>query len=261
MLNQIWLVGGTTESVRLAYCLQTSQIPCVVTVVTQSAQALYPHSPFLNIHTGALADHTIECFIHNHHIAAILDASHPYAIEISRLAMQVATQLQIPYLRFERSQTLPHSKGCKDGLIEVNDLSSLFAHDYLRQQRVLLTIGSQGLHHFVQWHQRCTLFARVLPQGQAIQAAEQAGFGCDRIIALRPPISLELEKALWEQWQISFVVTKASGQPGGEDIKRQVAQALGVTLIIIKRPSLTYPQQTSDLNIAVQFCQAALNPN
>ena len=36
----------------------------------------------------------------------------------------------------------------------------------------------------------------------------------DRIIAIRPPISRELEQALWQQWRISLVVTKASGQSG-----------------------------------------------
>ncbi|WP_299486921.1 cobalt-precorrin-6A reductase [Acaryochloris sp. IP29b_bin.137] len=260
MLHQIWLIGGTTESVDLACCLRNSQLPCLVTVVTKSAQGLYPPSPWLQIRTEALADNTIEPFIYNHHIAAILDASHPYATEISRLAMGAAVQFKLPYLRFERSPTCHPSAANQDGPIEISDLSSLFEQDYLLNQRVLLTIGSRALRHFIQWHQHSTLFARVLPQVQAIQAAEKAGFSCDRILALRPPISFDLEKALWEQWQISVVVAKASGQPGGEDIKRQVAQALGVTLIMIKRPSLTYPQQTSDLNTAVQFCQAALNP-
>ncbi|WP_238393351.1 precorrin-6A/cobalt-precorrin-6A reductase [Myxacorys almedinensis] len=37
-----------------------------------------------------------------------------------------------------------------------------------------------------------------------------------------------LERSLWRQWQISTVVTKASGTPGGEQVKRNVAKALGV---------------------------------
>jgi precorrin-6A/cobalt-precorrin-6A reductase len=68
-----------------------------------------------------------------------------------------------------------------------------------------------------------------------------------------------LEKALWQQWDISLVVTKASGAAGGEAIKRQVAAELGIPLIVIARPVVEYPQQTSDLEAALEFCQTHLN--
>jgi precorrin-6A/cobalt-precorrin-6A reductase len=72
---------------------------------------------------------------------------------------------------------------------------------------------------------------------------------------LRPPISNDLEAALWRQWQISLVITKASGSAGGEDIKRKVAAELGVSLVVITRPDVAYPLQTSDLLEALEFCR------
>ncbi|MGK7895867.1 MAG: precorrin-6A/cobalt-precorrin-6A reductase, partial [Xenococcus sp. (in: cyanobacteria)] len=87
----------------------------------------------------------------------------------------------------------------------------------------------------------------------SLQTALDAGFSSDRIIALRPPINPELEIALWRQWDISLVVTKASGKPGGEDIKQQVANKLGIPLIAIARPAICYPQQTSCLEEVVIF--------
>lgn len=258
MQFRIWLVGGTTESVDLAIALVSCQLSCTVTVISRSAQDCYPELPGLQIHTGALSPNTIASFIQNHHIGVILDASHPYATEISNLAMSVATQFQLPYLRFERTPSGLAASGQRGLIIEVDSVSQLLQGEYLPEQRVLLTIGRTSLQQFRDWQLKSTLFTRVLPQPQALQAALQAGFRGDRIIALRPPISFELEKALWQQWQISVVVTKASGQPGGEEIKRRVAQTLGVTLIIIKRPVLTYPQQTSDVETAVRFCQTAL---
>jgi precorrin-6A/cobalt-precorrin-6A reductase len=92
----------------------------------------------------------------------------------------------------------------------------------------------------------------------SLEAALAAGFTPERIIALRPPISADLETALWRQWEISMVVTKASGAPGGEDVKRKVAAELGVPLIIIDRPFIDYPQQTGDLSTAIAFCQQYL---
>jgi precorrin-6A/cobalt-precorrin-6A reductase len=91
------------------------------------------------------------------------------------------------------------------------------------------------------------------PQPDAIAAALAAGFLPQRIIALRPPISPALEQALWQQWQITQVVTKASGATGGEDHKRAIAAQLGVRLFVLTRPRLPYPHQTQVLAAALAF--------
>jgi len=124
----------------------------------------------------------------------------------------------------------------------------------LHQQRVLLTIGYKVLPLFQPWHQQAVLFARILPTIASLENALTAGFSHKQLIALRPPVSYELEKALCDQWDISLIVSKASGKAGGEDIKQAVAQALNIPLIIIRRPELAYPKQTSKLEDVVTFC-------
>ena len=64
---------------------------------------------------------------------------------------------------------------------------------------------------------------------------------------------------MWQQWQISLVVTKASGKAGGEDIKREVARELDIPLVVITRPQIIYPQQTDCLDEAIAFCQKYLS--
>ncbi len=261
MESQIWLVGGTTESIELAHALLSCQLSCIITVTSQAARCHYPQDPRIQIHAGVLSADTLKSFIYAQRVGGILDASHPYATKISELAMAAAQQFQLPYLRFERPQIPPKLdwRERKTLILEMETLSHLLCDDYLGQQRVLLTIGRQSLQFFKDWQHKCTLFVRILPYPEALQAALAAGFSCDRILALRPPISFELEKALWQHWNISLVVSKASGQPGGEQIKRQVAEALGVKLAIIQRPPMHYPQQTSDLPTAIQFCKAILH--
>jgi precorrin-6A/cobalt-precorrin-6A reductase len=119
----------------------------------------------------------------------------------------------------------------------------------------LLTVGYRPLPLFAPWQERATLFARILPSVVALQTSLEAGFSPDRLVALRPPVPLALERALWQHWQISQIVTKASGQPGGEETKRQLAAELGVSLIVIARPAIAYPQQTSNLDVALGFCR------
>lgn len=261
----IWLIGGTQESAELAQSIVHLGLPCTVTVTTESARSLYPSTPTLKIWVGMLnVDRTdqIKEFLQANRISCILDASHPFAIEISKLAIVTAEHYQIPYLRFERAVPTsfhPCREVGKTALpIHLDSFPTLLAANYLTGHRVLLTIGYKNLGLFQPWHDRATLFARILPSTIALEAALKAGFTADRLIALRPPVSAELEKALWQQWNISMVVTKASGTAGGEDIKRQLAAELGVQLVIIDRPSLSYPQQTNNLQSALLFCQQNL---
>lgn len=160
----------------------------------------------------------------------------------------------IPYLRYERPLVQSSSKNTQS-VVELDSFASLLEENYLQGERVLLTVGCQALPLFKSWQDRSTLFARILPKLESVEVALAAGFTPEKIIALRPPIGAELEKALWRQWQISLVVTKASGKPGGENIKRALAEELGIGLIVITRPKVVYPQQTSCINKIVVFCR------
>lgn len=264
--HRIWLIGGTSESRDLAIALVKAQIPCLVSVTTEAARSLYPCDPLISIWVGKINAAQIKHFFQEQSIAAILDASHPFAVEISQLAIAAAADCQLPYLRYERpnnsqetrSITNESKKLKSSSILDLDSFESLIANDYLTGNRVLLTIGYRHLSLFRPWQKNCTLFTRILPSVTALQAALNAGFTSDRILAIRPPITRELERSLLEHWQISMIVTKASGQAGGETIKRQLATELNIQLAIVKRPSIDYPQQTSDFSVSIKFCRQAV---
>ncbi|MEB3357693.1 MAG: cobalt-precorrin-6A reductase [Synechococcales bacterium] len=261
MAGRIWLIGGTQESAQIGRSLAQQSVPCTVTVTTPEARRLYPDCDCLRIWVGRLDGEQITPFLIQEQIEAILDASHPFAVEVSRLAMAIATRHHIPYLRYERP-TLAVPSSCDQPSLDaevtlpLNALDTLLTDPSYRHQRVLLTLGYRLLDRFRDWHTQMTLFARILPSPVALEAAIAAGFTSDRLIALRPPLSADLERALWQHWQISTVITKASGTPGGEDVKRQIAQSLGVRLVTLARPPITYLAQTSNLQGAIAFCRA-----
>lgn len=250
----LWLIGGTQESAVLARDLVAQGIDCVVTVTTAGARRLYPDTERCRVWVGKLTPEAVGEFLQTYSVRAILDASHPFAAAVSELAIATAADLHLPYLRFER---LP-VEGVAPGEWVFPSVEALLVTDLLIHERVLLTIGYRYLPLFQPWQDRAILFARILPSHEALAGAIAAGFTPDRLIALRPPIAAPLEKALWQQWQISLVVAKASGSPGGEDIKRQVAADLGIKLVTLARPALAYPQVTSDRAIALDFCRRAL---
>ncbi|WP_088892587.1 cobalt-precorrin-6A reductase [Leptolyngbya ohadii] len=247
----VWIIGGTQESAALVRSLASTGIPCLVTVTTESARSLYPIDPQVQVWVGRLQPETLPAFLQAHSICCLVDASHPFAAAVSQTAIAASVKYQIPYLRYER-QAIP-AQGT-----HFESFEALLASDCLQGERVLLTIGYRPLALFQPWQTRSTLFARILPSQIALEAALQAGFTPDRLIALRPPISIELERALWKQWQISLVVTKASGSAGGEDTKQQLSAELGIPLIVIDRPPVQYPQQTQDIQTTIDFCRRHL---
>lgn len=264
---KVWLIGGTSESAELARALSAQNIAYVVTVTTASASKLYPERSHIQI--GAMPPETMAAFVTEQNVRCILDASHPFARQIS----QQAIALPIAYLRYERptittpintpiNNYAPTDRQPNDSndlrVTNVASLDELIASDLLQHQRVLFTLGYRNLARFASLRQTSQLFARILPSVDAITAAIAAGFASNEIIALRPPVSLAVEMALWQQWNISIVVAKASGEPGGEAIKRQAAQALGIDLVLIQRPSITYPKQTNSITEAVIFCTEML---
>ncbi|MEL6354361.1 MAG: cobalt-precorrin-6A reductase [Cyanobacteria bacterium J06627_28] len=254
----IWLIGGTSESGAIAHHLSNQNCSYIVTVTTESAKQLYPDSA--QVRVGPLDDKTVCAFITQWQVVGILDASHPFAAEISRLAIAQSKRSGIAYLRYERPITTPQP--ASDQIRFSASLRELLSSPQLQHQRVLFSLGYRALlavsAQLSALRQTSQLFIRVLPSIKALSGALTAGFSSKEIMALRPPISPELEAALWQQWQISCVVAKASGRPGGEAVKHQIAKQLGVTLVLIQRPDVSYPTQTDSIPVAVEFCMEVL---
>lgn len=245
MNPNLWIIGGTSDSIIIASRLAAIGVPCLVTVTTETAARAYPAGEWLRVRVGALEAENLSVFIQQEGIGAVLDASHPFAVEISLGAIAAAQALQLPYWRYERPGLQPEEAAPNDAdLIKyVPNLEAALTVDLLAGQRVLLILGYRWLGQFRPWQHQATLFARILPSLPALNAALAAGFTPDRLIALRPPIDRALEMALWQQWQITRVITKASGAAGGEPVKIQVAKTLAIPLTIIQRPAIDYPNR------------------
>lgn len=253
-MSKIWIIGGTRESAIVAEMLIQQRISAIVTVTTENAKKLYPIHPNLTIWVGKLTAEMLESFIREHHIKAVISASHPFAEIIAQQSIDCCTRLNIPYLRKERP--LIHLSPGSNYHIPLKNYQELWTRPELFQEKkVLLTLGYKALPLFIPYQEKAYFFARILPSLESLQTALNCHFLPERIIAIRPPLTLELERALWQQWQIEVVITKASGSAGGEKIKQQLAQELNIPLIIIERPNINYPQITESMEDVLRFCQ------
>jgi precorrin-6x reductase len=96
----------------------------------------------------------------------------------------------------------------------------------------------------------------VTPEPEFIQRAIDCGLPRSRICAMQGPFSQAFNSALWQDWQIDCVVTKDSGDAGGYRAKADAARALGIPLLVVRRPQLAYPLLASDFDAVLRQVQA-----
>lgn len=236
-MRAVFLLGGTSESRTAAVVACALGIPIVASVTTELARRLYTGLPRVRILVGKLPREALLRAVRDAEAALVLDATHPFAASISQTAIGVTQELGIPYLRYERPDVVA---GGDHATIHA-DVDALIRSGVLRGCRVLVTVGTKALGKFASCCGDAVLYVRVLDSPESRVKAVAAGFPTDRVITMPVPVPEEDERRLWTRLGIEAVVAKASGVPGGEDVKRRVAAALGVDLHIIARPSVDYP--------------------
>ncbi len=247
--GMIWLIGGTSDSRAIAQRLSKAGIPWVATVTRPSAAQLYAQLPGAVV-VGSLTTGTVPPFLEQWRIQGIVDASHPFAVHISQLAIAQAQAFGIPYLRFER----PDDVDWQSPWVErIHTIQDIFQSHYLSQKRVFSTLGLKALPHFVPWLGSSQIWARILPQSLA--EALSIGFPLSQLILEKLPVDPVSERQLWLALKLDYVLTKASGIAGGILLKQQLAQELGIRLLVVARPQLAYPKLTQEWDPVVRDCQ------
>ena len=180
-----------------------------------------------------------------HTIAALVDASHPYAVNVSQNAMAAAQALHLRYVRYERDLTELTQQGLPQELLHIVHSYEEAAETAGKLGDVLfLTTGSRNLKAFKTSPalQGKTLIARVLPTADVLAMCSELGFTPGEIVAVQGPFSEALNRELFRQFHADVIVTKNSGSVGGTDTKLQAAGELGLPVVVIDRPKLAYPQ-------------------
>jgi precorrin-6A/cobalt-precorrin-6A reductase len=183
----------------------------------------------------------------------VLDATHPFAARITRLAHDVCLRHGVPYVRYERPDwEPPASTVLVESFVDAAQLLPALG------KRVLLTVGAKQLKHFAILQDRLHLVTRILPCVQSIEQALAAGFTPERILCLRPPFSRDFNAAIMREYRSDLLVTKASGVEGGAQEKVLAAGDVGVKVVMIRRPDVAGVTGVAGFAEAVQACREAI---
>ena len=230
-MYKVIVFAGTTEGYEISRFLSENQLPVLACVATEYGSKSLQENSCLHVQAGRLDEQQMRDLFFREKPELVLDATHPYAAEVTQNIRKACEKTGVSYTRILRTGSE------QQNAVYVRDAKE--AAEYLEgtEGNVLLTTGSKELAVFTSvsdYNKR--LFARVLSLPSVIESCQALGFEGRNLIAMQGPFSKELNQAMLEQYQCKYLVTKDSGKAGGFLEKIQAAEALGVTAVIIGRP-------------------------
>lgn len=225
------LLGGTSDAKYLAHELHISNIPLVYSLAGK-VEKTHRHYNYPVIIGGFSQSGGLANFIRQQNITAVLDATHPYATQITEQAFITAQNMNIPYWRYERPAWLAQEG---DRWTSFKDETALF-EQFIDKKHILFTQGHlstgflQQLIHKRQTQQ--TFYLRTMVKPKHDLPAWMPWIQAPRAF------SLEQELHLIQQYHIDALVTKNSG---GEFTyaKLLAARQLEVPVFLLQRPMPT----------------------
>jgi precorrin-3B C17-methyltransferase len=248
--NVVWVFSGTSDGNALASRIaQTGYEVVISTATSYGREIALTKSAGVHVKSGKIGVDARRQELCESRAAAIVDATHPFATEISSQLIGIAGELNIPYLRYERPAV-----NCVEHAILCETIEQAASKAIATGKRIFLATGSKDLEIFLNYPgaEKHDWFARVAPEFDSLERALALGIPRARLLAMQGPFSREANEVLWKDWEIDCVVTKESGTAGGIEAKVKAAESLRIPLIVIKRPQMSYPFVASDFDSIVK---------
>ncbi|MEE8875003.1 cobalt-precorrin-6A reductase [Pseudomonas helleri] len=235
-MKRILLLGGVTEALAIARTLGPQHVYSLAGV------GRVPTDLRCEVRVGGYgAAEGLAHYIGEQGIDLLLDATHPYAAQISQNAARAAALSGVPCWALRRPAWAPQAG---DDWREVADWAELV--EALKPfQRPMFTLGREPLEHLDEIPQQQFWTLRALDEYPGNER-------CD-VIGARGPFRIEEERTLFEQRRIDVLISKNSGSSATEP-KLEVARERGVPVLILKRPVL--PQVDREFWTATQLLEA-----
>jgi precorrin-6A/cobalt-precorrin-6A reductase len=219
--GRILVLGGTGEARRLATALVAEGVDVLSSLAGRVAEPLLPPGRVRIGGFGGAAG--LAAWLREHPVAAVVDATHPFAAAMTGSAARACGTAGVPLLRLQRPGWTPEPG---DDWRFVDSLEQAAAA-VTGAGSVFLTTGRRGLAAFAGLPGRC-LVRSVDPPELPLPARTT-------VVLARGPFTVTEERALMQEHAVDVLVTKDSGGAMTE-AKLTAARELGVPVVLVRRP-------------------------
>jgi len=222
MRKSLLVLGGTTEARTLCAALADARVTGTVSLAGRVARPAPLGLPLRIGGFGGVAG--LVGYLHAHRVTHVIDATHPFAAQMSRNAVAACAQTRTPLIALTRA---PWPARGGDRWTEVADIAAAVKALAGAPHRVMLAVGRMHLDDFAANPQHSYLLRLVDPPAE--------------------PFTRAGDRALLERHRTELVVSKNAGGSGAR-AKIDAARDLGLPVLMIARPVL--PPRTEAYTVA-----------
>ncbi|KAA0912191.1 cobalt-precorrin-6A reductase [Aquicoccus porphyridii] len=236
MRPNLLILGGTTEGRSLCHAVAGAGLSGIVSLAGRVER---PASQALPMRMGGFGGaEGLERYLRDNGITHVIDATHPFAVQMSCNAIAACERIGVPLIALTRA---PWSAEPGDRWTHVPDIAGAVAALDCSPKHVMLAVGRMHLHDFTANPQHAYLLRLVDPPKVPL------GFPDAQVIVDRGPFTLEGDRALMVEHRIDLVVSKNAGGTGAQ-AKILAARELGLPVLMIDRP--TIPERAEAHSVA-----------
>ena len=234
----VLVFGGTTEGKKVAELFDVIGQDYFYSTKTDAHKEIKGKRIF-----GALNKPDMLTFCKYKNIRLIVDAAHPFATELHETIFNIASEMQIEVIRYERNYPFYDSPllryfGSYDAMLAALS-SSAFSN-------VFALTGVQTITRFKSFWQEREIYFRILNTDLSKEKARKTGISSKYVVPMTPKADkaglVELSKKL----NAEILISKESGESGFFEAKVKASQELNIPLWVVKRPSLPYNKNIVD---------------
>jgi precorrin-6A/cobalt-precorrin-6A reductase len=222
---RVLILGGTADANRLV--AQIAKNPRFDAVLSYAGRTENPTPPPIAWRVGGFGgvDGLVD-YLRAENIARVVDATHPFAAQMSANAITACALAKVPLLALERA---PWQRTFGDHWIDVDNIIAAAETLGVAPRRVFLGIGRQYLDVFAA-HPQHHYLARLVDPPRAPLPLREAD-----VIVARGPFDLAGDRAMLMERRIDIVVARNAGGDASY-AKIEAARALGLSVVMIRRP-------------------------
>ncbi|MFN3576062.1 MAG: cobalt-precorrin-6A reductase [Tabrizicola sp.] len=221
---RVLLLGGTSEAAAMARALAEAGVDALYSYAGRTEAPLAQPLP---VRIGGFGGaEGLAAFLRAEGMTHLIDATHPFAAQMSRNAVAACAATRTPLIALERA---PWQAAAGDRWTHVADAAGAVAALGQAPRRVFLAIGRQTLGAFAAAPQHHYLLRLVDPPSEPLPLPR-----AEAVIA-RGPFTAAGDRALLSEHRIEVIVAKNAGGAGAE-AKLVAARTLGLPVILIDRP-------------------------
>ena len=249
----IGFVLGTGEGRAILSHVNKYTDEIVVSTATEYGYEIYKEFKAKHFNYRPLNEDEFKDLITKFGIDTFVDASHPYACEVSKTLIKVCNDLNIEYIRHER-------KSYFNDLKDNENIIFIDKYEYLEELfknidgNILNTTGSNNaLKIECLKSEKNRIIHRILPSPKVISRLLDNGISMENIIAIKGPFGFEINNGIIKEYKIKALITKDSGEEGGMKEKIDSALINNVKIIVIKRLEVNYGRKFNNIEEMINF--------